>query len=173
DSISKILSPIVSNLSAKFNFKEATYCIIVAAIIGHLSFFLHQELPRTRNCLERAAQIYQQSTRDASVKQEIEKIFELENLFTGSHVKHTFSNPFKGSLHTVDVNHELLIEEAVQTAFNNLLCMDSILLCCTNLEPLQGNKPSLYLLHCIPKPPHLPMHRTNKKKKEIYISCGQ
>ncbi|KAF8799074.1 hypothetical protein BYT27DRAFT_7202008, partial [Phlegmacium glaucopus] len=125
DSISKIMSPILSNLSAKFNLKEATYCAIVAAIIGHLSFFLHQESPSTKNSLERAAQIYQHSTSDASVKQAIEKIFELENLFKGSHVttpvKHTFSNPFKGLLHVDDVNHEVLVGEAVQTALNNLL----------------------------------------------------
>ncbi|KAF8816124.1 hypothetical protein BYT27DRAFT_7185368 [Phlegmacium glaucopus] len=132
DSISKIMSPIVSSLSTTFNLKEATYCAIVAAIIGHLSFFLHQESPSTRNSLERAAQIYQQSTYNASIKQAIENIFELENIFKGSHVKshvkHTFSNPFKGFLLVDDINHELLVAEVVQTALNNLLCMDSILI---------------------------------------------
>ncbi|KAF8805542.1 hypothetical protein BYT27DRAFT_7192417 [Phlegmacium glaucopus] len=119
------MSPILSNLSTKFNLKEATYCAIVAAIIGHLSFFLSQKSPSTKDSLQRAAQIYQQSTCDASVKQHIERIFELENISKGpqatSHVKHTFSNPFKGSLHVDDVNHELLVEEAIQTALNNLL----------------------------------------------------
>ncbi|KAF8799150.1 hypothetical protein BYT27DRAFT_7202206, partial [Phlegmacium glaucopus] len=132
DFISKIMSPILSSLSTKFNLKEATYCVIVAAIIGHLSFFLHQESPSIKNSLERAAQIYQQSTYDASVKQAIERIFELENLFKGSHVmsqvKHTFPKPFKGVLNVDDLNHGLLIEEAVQTALNNLLCMVSILI---------------------------------------------
>ncbi|KAF8799178.1 hypothetical protein BYT27DRAFT_7202267 [Phlegmacium glaucopus] len=107
DSISKIMSPIV----------EATYCIIVAAIIGHLSFFLHQESPSTKSSLERAAQIYQQSIHDASVKQAIENIFKLENIFKSSHVM----RPVKHFLHVDDVNHELLAEEAVQTALNNLL----------------------------------------------------
>ncbi|KAF8799064.1 hypothetical protein BYT27DRAFT_7201986 [Phlegmacium glaucopus] len=130
-SLSKILSPIVSSLSTKFNLKEATYCAIVAAIIGHLSFFLFQGSLSPATSLERAAQTYQQSTSGASVKQAIEKIFELENLFKGSHVKshakHKFSNPFKHFLKVHDVdhvdnaNHELLGEEAVQTALNNLL----------------------------------------------------
>ncbi|KAF8813441.1 hypothetical protein BYT27DRAFT_7180979 [Phlegmacium glaucopus] len=124
-SISKIMSPILSSLSTEFNLKEVTYCAIVAAIIGHLSFFLHQESPSTRNSLERSARVYQQSTYDASVKQAIERIFELENLFKGSHVKdhvkHTIPNPFKGFLHVNDVNHGLLVEEAVQTALNVLL----------------------------------------------------
>ncbi|KAF8816506.1 hypothetical protein BYT27DRAFT_7182075, partial [Phlegmacium glaucopus] len=106
DFISKIMSPILSSLSTKFNLKETTYCAIVAAIIGHLSFFLHQESPSTKNSLERAAQIYQQSTHDASVKQAI------ENLFKGSH-------------HVDDVNYELLVEEAVQTVLNNLLLKKS------------------------------------------------
>ncbi|KAF8804798.1 hypothetical protein BYT27DRAFT_7193771, partial [Phlegmacium glaucopus] len=124
-SVSKIMSPILSSLSTKFNLKDATYCGIVAAIIGHLSFFLHQESPSTKDSFERAAQIYQQSTCDVSVKQAIEKIFELENLFKGSHVmRHV-----KHFLHVDNVNYELLGEEAVQTASNNLLCMDPIFIC--------------------------------------------
>ncbi|KAF8804526.1 hypothetical protein BYT27DRAFT_7194072 [Phlegmacium glaucopus] len=119
------MSPILSNLSTEFNLKEATYCAIVAAIIGHLSFFLSQKSPSTKDSLQRAVQIYQQSTCDASVKQAIERIFELENISKGpqatSHVKHTFPNPFKRFLHVDDVNCELLVEEAIQTALNNLL----------------------------------------------------
>ncbi|KAF8802123.1 hypothetical protein BYT27DRAFT_7197190 [Phlegmacium glaucopus] len=121
NSISKIMSPILSSLSTKFNLKEVTYCAIVAAIIGHLYFTLHQESPRTRNSLKRAVQIYQQSTCDASVKQAIEKIFELENLFNGSHIKSHIKSPFKHFLHVDEVDHKLLVEEAVQTALNNLL----------------------------------------------------
>ncbi|KAF8814189.1 hypothetical protein BYT27DRAFT_7179758 [Phlegmacium glaucopus] len=109
--------PILSSLSTKFNLKDVTYCAIVAAIIGHLSFFLLQESPSTKNSLERAAQIFHQSACDASVKQAIEKIFKLENLFKGSHVmRHV-----KQFLHVDHVDHELLLEEAVQTALNNLL----------------------------------------------------
>ncbi|KAF8800422.1 hypothetical protein BYT27DRAFT_6831855 [Phlegmacium glaucopus] len=95
-SVSKIMFPILSSLSTKFNWKDATYCAI--AIIGHLSFFLHQESPCTKDCLEQAAQIFQQSACDASVKQAI------ENIYIMGHV-----------------NHALLVEEAVQTVLNNLL----------------------------------------------------
>ncbi|KAF8800484.1 hypothetical protein BYT27DRAFT_7200065, partial [Phlegmacium glaucopus] len=116
-SVSNIMLPILSSLSTKFNLKDATYCAIVAAIIGHLSFFLHQESPSTKNSLGRAALIFQQSACDASVKQAIEKIFELENLFEGSHVmRHV-----KHFLHVDYVNRQLLVEEAVQTVLNNLL----------------------------------------------------
>ncbi|KAF8800459.1 hypothetical protein BYT27DRAFT_7200008 [Phlegmacium glaucopus] len=116
-SVSQIMLPILSSLSTKFNWKDATYCAIVAAIIGHLSFFLHQESPSTANCLERAAQKFQQSACDASVRQAIEKIFDIENPFKGSHVmRHV-----KHFLHVDYVNQELLVEEAVQTVLNNLL----------------------------------------------------
>ena len=93
--------------------------LLVAAIVGHLSFFLHQESPNTNNSLERAAQIYQQSTHDASVKQAVEEIFQLENLFKSSHIKHVL-NVLKHSY----VNHALLVEEATQAVLKNLLCMD-------------------------------------------------
>ncbi|KAF8812757.1 hypothetical protein BYT27DRAFT_7182485 [Phlegmacium glaucopus] len=109
--------PILSGLSTKFNLKDATYCAIVAAIIGHLSFFLHQESPSAKNSLQRAAYIFQLSACDASVKEAIEKIFDMPNLFKGSHVmRHV-----KRFLHVDYVNHELLVEEAVQTVLNNLL----------------------------------------------------
>ncbi|KAF8799278.1 hypothetical protein BYT27DRAFT_7218087 [Phlegmacium glaucopus] len=78
-----------------------------AAILGHLSFFLHKESPKTMDSLDRAVQIYQQSTCDTSVKQAVEKIFELENISKGSYVNHTW-----------------LAEEAVQIALNSLICMD-------------------------------------------------
>ena len=76
--------------------------LLVAGIIGHSSFFLREESPSTNDSLKRAAEIYQQSTCGTSVKQAIEKIF--ENLSDGSPVN--------------------LSEGGVQTAFNNLLCMD-------------------------------------------------
>ncbi|KAF8799269.1 hypothetical protein BYT27DRAFT_7202436 [Phlegmacium glaucopus] len=104
---------IVSGLSTNINLKEITYCTIVAAILGHLSFFLHKESPSKTDSLERAVQTYQQSACDTSVKQAVEKIFELENLSKGSH---TFSNLFKA-------NHTLLSEEAVQIALNNLILL--------------------------------------------------
>ncbi|KAF8814825.1 hypothetical protein BYT27DRAFT_7205810, partial [Phlegmacium glaucopus] len=114
--------PILSSLSTKFNLKEATYCAIVAAIIGHLSLLLHQESPNTKNSLERAALIFQQSACDASVKQAIEKIFELENLFKGYHLSYLMRHvKHFVDLDVDDINHELLVEEAVQTALNNLL----------------------------------------------------
>jgi len=84
--------------------------LLVAAIIGHLSFFLHEESPSTNDSLKRAAEIYQQSTCGTLVKQAVENIF--ENLSDGSPVN--------------------LLEVGVQTALNNLLCMDftiSILTC--------------------------------------------
>ena len=70
--------------------------------------------------MERAAQIYQQSARDASVKQAVEEIFQLENLFKSSHIKQAFLNVFKHSY----VNHALLVEEATQAVLKNLLCMN-------------------------------------------------
>ena len=83
----------------------------MAAIIGHLSFFLRKESPRDK-ILDQAAQIYQQSTSDSSVKQAV------ENLFEGYHAKHGIFNRFK-SPH-VD---ETLVEGALQIALNNCLCM--------------------------------------------------
>jgi len=74
-----------------------------------LSFFLHQEGSKKKNSLERAAKFYQQSTRDTSVKQAVEKIFRLENLSKDPHA-----------------NHAMLLEGAVQIAMNNLLCKDFI-----------------------------------------------
>jgi hypothetical protein len=119
-----------SGLSNKFNLKDATYCaigmcliqllcivfiftffILVAAVIGHLSFFLCQQSPKEQNSLEQAAQIYQQSTCDSSVKKAV------ENLFKGYHVNHGILNLFK---HSVD---ETLVKEAIQIAFNHQLCM--------------------------------------------------
>jgi len=99
---------------------------LVAAIIGHLSFFIHQESSNETNSLERAAKIYQQSTCDTSVKQAIEKLFQLENLskdFRATQSKHAIFNHFKGS----HVDHALLVEVAIQTAMNNLLCKDFVI----------------------------------------------
>jgi len=85
-----------------------------------LPFFLHEESPSTKDSLERAAELYQQSSCGTSVKQAVEKIFELENLYKGSPVNHVFSKISKGSLH---VNYALLSEESVQTALNKIFCM--------------------------------------------------
>jgi hypothetical protein len=62
--------------------------------------------------LEQAAQIYQQSTCDSSVKQAV------ENLFEGYHVNHGILNHlFK---HSVD---ETMVKGAIQIALNHQLCM--------------------------------------------------
>jgi hypothetical protein len=77
-----------------------------------LSFFLYQQSPKPQNSLEQAAQIYQQSTCDSSVKQAV------ENLFEGYHsVNHGILNLFK---HSVD---ETLVKGAIQIALNHQLCM--------------------------------------------------
>ncbi|KAF8801293.1 hypothetical protein BYT27DRAFT_7198371 [Phlegmacium glaucopus] len=111
------MSFILTGLSTNISSKETTYCAIVAAILGHLSFFLHNESPqRVTHTLERAVQIYQQSTCDTSVKEAVEKIFEPENSNKGSYA---FSNLFKA----FNVNYELLAEEAVQIATNNLILL--------------------------------------------------
>jgi len=81
--------------------------------MGHLSFLLHKKSPDQKNSLERAAQIYKQSTCDTSIKQAVESIFE------ASYVDHTFLKIFKHS----HIDHALLVKGAIQTAFNNLLCM--------------------------------------------------
>jgi hypothetical protein len=126
----------LSDLSNKFNLKEATYCaigmcliqllciiliftfLLVAAIVGHLSFFFYKQSQTEKDSLERAAQIYQQSTCDSSIKQAV------ENLFECYHVNHGILNLFtlKHSKlkHSVD---ETLVEGAIQIAFNNQLCM--------------------------------------------------
>jgi len=110
DSLSNAMSFPLSGLSTQFSLKEATYCVIVAAIIGHLSFFLKQKSPKDKNTLKQAAQIYQQSPSDSSVKQAV------ENLFEGYHAKRGIFNRFK-SPH-VD---ETLVEGALQIALNNCL----------------------------------------------------
>jgi len=107
---SNAMSFSLSGLSTQFNLKEATYCTIVAAIIGHLSFLLKNDSSPT---LEQAIQIYQQSTSDSSVKQAVEHLFE------GYHpVNHGILNLFKPP--QVD---DMLVEEAIQIAFNNCLSM--------------------------------------------------
>ncbi|KAF8809947.1 hypothetical protein BYT27DRAFT_7187267 [Phlegmacium glaucopus] len=98
------MSFILSGLSTKINLKETTYCAIVAAILGHLSFFIHKESPNETGSLERAVQVYQQSTCDNSVKQAVENIFELEIFSEGPHV-----------------NYTLLAEEAIKIALNNII----------------------------------------------------
>ena len=102
-----------------FNFgAQSLYSLfpLVAAIIGHLSSILHQLSPEKKNSFKRAAQIYQQSTCDSSVKQAV------ENLFEGYHVipvNHGILNLFKRK-HPVD---ESLVEGAIQIALNHRLCM--------------------------------------------------
>jgi len=138
DSISHTMSFILSGLSTEFNLKEATYCAIVAGIIGHLSFFLHQESPKPKNSLERAAKIYQRSTCDTSVKQAVERIFQppspspspnpspvkcgfFKTLFKRSHVNVIDNVNLVVPPMTVPINHTLLAEEAINIALNNLL----------------------------------------------------
>ncbi|KAF8809933.1 hypothetical protein BYT27DRAFT_7187229, partial [Phlegmacium glaucopus] len=94
----------LSGLSTKISLKESTYCAIVAAILGHLSFFIHKESPNETGSLERAVQVYQQSTCDSSVKQAVETIFKLETFF---------EDPY--------VNFTTLSEEAIQVALNNII----------------------------------------------------
>ena len=78
-----------------------------------MSFFLSKQSQKERDSLERAAQIYQQSTCDSSVKQAV------ENLFEGYYVNHGILNLFKLK-HPVD---ETVVEGAIQIALNNQLCM--------------------------------------------------
>jgi hypothetical protein len=78
-----------------------------------LSFFLCQQSSKEQNSLERAAQIYQQSTCDFSIKQAVEDLFE------GYHVNHGILNLFKHK-HSVD---ETLNEGAIEIALNHRLCM--------------------------------------------------
>ena len=82
-----------------------TFFSSVAAIIGHLSFFLKKDSSST---LEQAVQIYQQSTSDFSVRQAVEDLFES--------VDNGISSP-----------PHLLVEEAIKIALNNCLCMISYL----------------------------------------------
>ena len=78
-----------------------------------MSFFLYQQSPKEQNSLEQAAQIYQQSTCDSSVKQAV------ENLFEGYHVDCGILNLFKHK-HSVD---ETIVKGAIQIALNHQLCM--------------------------------------------------
>ena len=84
----------------------------VAAIIGHLFFSLKKDSSTT---LEQAIQIYHQSSSDVSVKQAVEHLFE-----GYPPVNHGISNLFKRP--RVD---DMLVEEAIQIAMNNRLCMIS------------------------------------------------
>lgn len=88
----------------------------MAAIIGHLSFFLHKESPDEQNSLERAAQMYQKSTCDKSVKKEVERLFET------SQVDNAFLKikTFKWS----QVDHAVLVEGAIHIALSNLIGKD-------------------------------------------------
>jgi hypothetical protein len=85
--------------------------LLVAAIVGHLSFFLFQQSPKPQNSLEKAAEIYRDSTCDSSVKQAV------ENLFEGYHVNCGILHLFQ---HSVD---KTLVEGAIQIALNHQLCM--------------------------------------------------
>ena len=87
----------------------------VSAIIAHMSFFLHKESPKGRDSLDRAAQIYQQSTCDTSVKQAV------ENLFNCYHDNY-FIKPGILNLSKPHVN-PALVNGAIQIALDNLLCM--------------------------------------------------
>jgi hypothetical protein len=85
-----------------------TFLSSVAAIIGHLSFFLKKDSSPT---FEQAARIYQQSTSDFSVKQAV------EDLFKGFHpVNDGILNPSR-----------MLAEEAIKIALNNCSCTISYL----------------------------------------------
>ncbi|KAF8813150.1 hypothetical protein BYT27DRAFT_7181743 [Phlegmacium glaucopus] len=108
---------ILSGLSTNIKLKEIIYWAIVAAILGHLSYSLHERSPSTRNSLKRAVRIYQRSSRDTSVEEAVEEAF--ERLSTHSHLSHAFKNLFKAS----NVNCALLAEEAVQIALDNLISL--------------------------------------------------
>jgi hypothetical protein len=85
-----------------------------------LSFFFFKQSPTGKDSLEKAAQIYQQSTCDSFIKQAV------DNLFEGYHVNHGILNLFKLKhsklKHSAKVE-ETLIEGAIQIALNNQLCM--------------------------------------------------
>ncbi|KAF8802806.1 hypothetical protein BYT27DRAFT_7196353 [Phlegmacium glaucopus] len=98
------MSFILSGLSTEISLKETVYCAIVSAILGHLSFFLYKESPSQIGSLERAVQIYKQSaTCDTSVKEAIEKVFEITSIFG------------------IYVQYDTLASHAVHIAKNNLI----------------------------------------------------
>jgi len=115
-SLSKIMSPILSyvNFPINFNLKEALYCAIVAAIIGHLHFFLVKESSDNKPTLEQAVQTY---TLASTYKNAI-NLQSVENLFKASSVDDApLLKIFKHS----HVDKNLLVEGAVQMALDNLL----------------------------------------------------
>lgn len=89
-------------------------CLLVAAIVADLSFFLHQEETDNNDSLERAVQLYQQSTCDASVKKDIENLFKYSSI-SGFFNRLTGSNAIQASLY----------ENCLEIVMNNLLSMIS------------------------------------------------
>ena len=93
--------------------------LLVAAIIGHLHFFLIKQSSDNHPTLEQAVQIYLESTSNNAVSLQT-----VENLFKASSetVDDAFSKIFKGK-GCVHVDKNLLVKGAVQIALDNLLCM--------------------------------------------------
>ena len=88
--------------------------LLVAAIIGHLHFFLTKESSDNRPTLEPAIQIYLESPSNHTVNLQT-----VENLFKASSVDDTFLKVFKHS----HIDKELLVKEAIKIALDNLLSM--------------------------------------------------
>ena len=88
--------------------------LLVAAIIGHLHFFLVKEASDNQPTLEQAVQIYLESPSNTAVN-----LKTVKNLFTASYVDDTFLKVFKHS----HVDKELLVKGAMKIALDNLLSM--------------------------------------------------
>ena len=88
--------------------------LLVAAIISHLHFFLMKESSETNLTLERAVQIYLESTSRHTVN-----LKTVENLFKASYVDDAFFKVFKHS----HVDKKLLVQGAMEIALDNLLSM--------------------------------------------------
>ena len=83
-----------------------------------MSSFLFQESSKEKNSLQQAAQIYQQSNCDTSVKQAVEDLFNSYHNNYLIHIRHRFLNLSKDS----HVN-PALVDGAKQIMLDNLLCM--------------------------------------------------
>ena len=122
-------------LSTSFNLKGAIYCgigmyllkilptlyikfLLVAAIIGHLHFFLIKESSdeHDKPTLEQVVQSYLESTSHNAINLQT-----VENIFKASSVEHAkFLKLFKH----FHIDKELLVKGAVQITSDNLLSMN-------------------------------------------------
>ena len=87
--------------------------LLVAAILGHLHFFLVKEASVNQPTLKQAVQIYLESPSNNVVNLQM-----VENLFKAS-IDDTFLKVFKHS----HFSKELLVEGAMKIALDNLLSM--------------------------------------------------